>query len=623
MIAAQPESNLPKPLPQQPENSWLSSLVKGETDGQRLVASYMKGDMEGQRLVTDAQRERDSQRAAQRPLFRDINELRKPQYDLEKTEDLEAREQLKYNDTVFGTIAKSKSFELLTMALISLNAVAIGYDADYDARWGKAENLYNGPIGFIVLEWIFAIYFTVEVIIRFCAYKTKIDCIFDAWFVFDTVLVLMMVAETWILPVVSSGGPLGMLSVLRLLRLLRITRMARLMRAVPEMMVIIKGMVAATRTVACTGALLVLVLYTFAILFTSEYHQGDIEDDSDDILEWEQFFGSMGKSMFTLFIMGTILDDYTAASNAIRHSGNTWMLLAFIIFTLISSFMMLNMLIGVLVEVVDATKEGEQNKAIEMNVREAIAELFSSMDSDANKEISRGEFMSMKKNHKVMAALRDLEIEGVHFAMYADLFFNPVEEGAPIPTLSYDRLVSMILRLRPGSFVSALDFATFAKSIKSTHERIKERIVRVEMLCYEIAGEELDADGCRMATQTSYDQAIVAVGSEKNSDDCCASGKQDSRYTLDRPAALLQGDSPSTLSALDQEQLDETASSEIIEELQRRMGTADLEKTGIPTSMLDDELLTRLKAVTTERDIAEFTMPGVPLSQDDNGIFHV
>merc|ERR1712048_999287 len=97
---------------------------------------------------------------------------------------------------------------------------------------------------------------------------------------------------------------------------------------------------------------------------------------------------------------------------------------------------------------------------------------------------------------------------------------------------------------------------------------------------------------------------------------------------LDRPAALndcvvvAEGNSSPLLSDADEERLDRTASSEIIEELQRRLGMADLEKTGVPYSMLDDELQGRLKAVT-ERDIAEFTIPGVPLSESDTGIVYV
>merc|ERR1719183_2384679 len=71
----------------------------------------------------------------------------------------------------------------------------------------------------------------------------------------------------------SSGGEstgLGNASLLRLLRLLRLSRMARmarLLRSMPELLVLIKGMIAAIRSVFFTLLLLFLLLYVFSILF--------------------------------------------------------------------------------------------------------------------------------------------------------------------------------------------------------------------------------------------------------------------------------------------------------------------------------------------------------------------
>lgn len=79
-----------------------------------------------------------------------------------------------------------------------------------------------------------------------------------------------------------------------------------------------------------------------------------------------------------------------------------------------------------------------------------------------------------------MDALGELNITGMHFHLYAELFFRQElqENGTTVtPSLTYDKLVGMILRLRPGSFVSALDFAAFAKSITGIHDRVKDRVV--------------------------------------------------------------------------------------------------------------------------------------------------
>jgi voltage-gated sodium channel len=431
--------------------------------------------------------------------FSEINNLRRGSAGEEV--DLDAIERAKYNDAFFGKLASSKPFEYTTLSIIMLNACFIGYDADFSARRKKPENLYDcsevepdACYQFIVFENLFAVYFTAEVIIRFFAYKHKQDCIRDAWFVFDSSLVAVMVVETWVLPVVTNGSSgLSQFSVLRLLRLLRITRMAKLMRFFPELQIIMKGMVAAFRSVVCTAILFSLILYVFAILFTSTYHQGDNDDDSYEEWQAEMYFGSLGKSMRYLFIMGTILDDITLCCNAIRSSNNWLMLAAFIAFVLISSFTMLNMLIGILCEVVVATGEGERNKNTEVKVKEAIEEIFTRIDKDGNGQITRKEFVEMRHNKSVKIALKALEVTPRHFDMYTELMFKRNEDASELTTIGYKDMINMIMRLRPGTTVSALDFASFQSAVRSNHLCLHNHIKNIRKMVTAIAGDETAA----------------------------------------------------------------------------------------------------------------------------------
>merc|ERR1719316_884742 len=110
-----------------------------------------------------------------------------------------------------------------------------------------------------------------------------------------------MIMETWMMPLMmgdGEGGGAGSLSILRLLRLLRLTRMVRLMRSVPEVLTLIKGMAAASRSVASTMGLLVSFIYIFSIIFTQQY-----KDHPNEDLEF--YFGDMGHSILTLFVCGT------------------------------------------------------------------------------------------------------------------------------------------------------------------------------------------------------------------------------------------------------------------------------------------------------------------------------
>eukprot|EP00971_Amphidinium_carterae_P236813 4700043-Amphidinium_carterae.1 len=142
---------------------------------------------------------------------------------------------------------------MITLAVIVLNAIWMGVDADLN----DAEILLDAAPVFIVAENLFCMYFTVEVVIRFYAFEHKRACLRDSWFLFDTALVILMVFETWVmtglmlaLHVRSGEGIFSNTAVLRsfkLLRLTRLTRMARLLRSMPEMLIIIKGIVSAIR----------------------------------------------------------------------------------------------------------------------------------------------------------------------------------------------------------------------------------------------------------------------------------------------------------------------------------------------------------------------------------------
>lgn len=85
----------------------------------------------------------------------------------------------------------------------------------------------------------------------------------DKWFVFDFILVLNMVVETWLLPaiVALSSDPLGntidmsMLRTLRLVKLLRLSRISRILRSVPELSIIVKAIGLSARSVSVFVAL--------------------------------------------------------------------------------------------------------------------------------------------------------------------------------------------------------------------------------------------------------------------------------------------------------------------------------------------------------------------------------
>eukprot|EP00971_Amphidinium_carterae_P042199 829386-Amphidinium_carterae.1 len=61
-----------------------------------------------------------------------------------------------------------------------------------------------------LVENLFCVYFTIEVLMRFIAFKEKSRIVRDMWFVFDTTLVLLMILETWVFRIIEAlGGDQG------------------------------------------------------------------------------------------------------------------------------------------------------------------------------------------------------------------------------------------------------------------------------------------------------------------------------------------------------------------------------------------------------------------------------
>merc|ERR1719440_2096500 len=107
---------------------------------------------------------------------------------------------------------------------------------------------------------------------------------------------------------------------------------------------------------------MIVFLYIFGIVFTENFKRAE-----DPALLFR--YQTLGISMFTLFFAGTLLDNLIDIMEELKLSdeaGPVW-IIVFWLFILLSSFTVLNMLIGVLCEVVTETTEHEaENTMVEL-----------------------------------------------------------------------------------------------------------------------------------------------------------------------------------------------------------------------------------------------------------------
>jgi len=349
---------------------------------------------------------------------------------------------------MFQAMARSDIFDGVTLAVIGVNALWIWIDTDYN----DAENLLEADMIFFVMENLFCLYFTFEWIVRFMAFKSKLTGFKDYWFIFDTGLVLFMVFETWVMTIItlSSGQNNGMewlknAQILRLVRLLRLARMARMLRSMPELMILIKGMVAATRSVMFVMVLLVLMMYVFAIAF---------KQLAEDTVMGVFYFPNVLHAMYSLMLYGTFLDNLAQFCDEVGEESWPCLLLIFI-FLLLAACTVLNMLIGILCDMVSAVAAVEKELMTVEFVTGKLQGLLLSLDQDNDGEISKEEFVNILALPEAAKALEEVGVDPVTIVDFTDTIFSKDKD-----TIEFNKFMSELLSLRGDNSATIKDMVS-------------------------------------------------------------------------------------------------------------------------------------------------------------------
>ena len=222
-------------------------------------------------------------------------------------------------------------FAVAVFALILANALVLGietYPGVVD-RWHDELKLVEH--GFLAL-------FTIEILLRAGAHADHPRDFFrDPWNLFDLAVVLCA-----FLPVVRENA-----TVLRLLRLARVLRAARFLPQLRIVLVAIARSLPGTVSFLLVGA---LVLYVYAMV-------GWVFFADDD----PEHYGSIGRAVLTLFLLMTLDGLGDAVRGGLEIS--RWSILYHASYVLLSSFVLVNVLVGVVLTSLEEARELEERRA--------------------------------------------------------------------------------------------------------------------------------------------------------------------------------------------------------------------------------------------------------------------
>jgi len=378
-------------------------------------------------------------------------------------------------------LARNQRFENITLAIIAFNSLWIAIDTDLN----QDELLIDAHPVFQVAEHGFCAFFTFECFVRFGSFKHKRDALRDGWFNFDTALVILMITETWIMTsvfVLMSGGSkvsAGNTSVLKLVRLVRLTRMARmarLLRALPELIVLIKGMWVASRSVFFTLCLLVIIMYLFAIIFRQI-----TPELADDNYLVDKYFDNVPKAMFSLLLEGVLPDMAPIISDCADEHPVLGVLI--LLFVLLASLTVMNMLIGVLCEVVSVVSSVEKEQMTVSYVKSELLAMFECLDGDDNKSISQKEFESLLVIPEAAKIIQNMGVDVVGLVDFADYIFTDDKQ------LSFAEFMELVLQLRGSNNSTVKDIVDLRRLIMSQLQEVGQTVkectakMELEMRC--------------------------------------------------------------------------------------------------------------------------------------------
>lgn len=241
------------------------------------------------------------------------------------------------------TFIERPAFTNFIIGLILINAVTLGLETD------RGIVASHGYLLFTIDKIILSV-FVCEILLKFFAYR--LSFFKSGWNIFDLIIVAVC-----LLP--ASGS-------LAILRAFRVFRILRLFSIVPQMRVVITGLIRAMPGMASVVGVIVVIFYISSVLVTKLF--GHTGDETLTAL-----FGTLNQSMFTLFQLMTLenwVDGIVKPVMAIYPLA--W--LFFIPFIIITSFAILNLFIGVIVEAMQNAHKIEKESEAESE-RQMIEEL--------------------------------------------------------------------------------------------------------------------------------------------------------------------------------------------------------------------------------------------------------
>lgn len=202
-----------------------------------------------------------------------------------------------------------------------------------------------------VLDTACLCFFILELMMKIVVYRFHFFR--SGWNLFDMVIVLLSLFSEF--SFFSVFRIFRIFRVLRSLKALKSFRAFRLVSDLRNLRIIIEAVGRSIPGIFWSGMLLVLVYYIFSIMGTTLFG-----------LQFPDWFGTIGKSFYTLFQVMT-LESWSMGISRPVMEVFSWAWLYFVPFVLCTSFLIMNVVVGIVVNAISEVSESQADEESEIS----------------------------------------------------------------------------------------------------------------------------------------------------------------------------------------------------------------------------------------------------------------
>jgi len=317
----------------------------------------------------------------------------------------------KQNQDKLTRFVQSQTFDTIIGILILANTVFLGFQVEQDyGSQGVAKVLDSIQIAFCIL-------FAFELLLRL---RFDLSSFFGKewmWNISDAASVVASAIEVTVRMISEnrSGSYFVLLRILKLARLLRVARLVRI-KVFREMRLIIYSTVHCLKPLVWTVLLLLLVIYSFALVFTQAAREALADGSAQQVhKQLTKYYSTVEVSMKSLLAACLQGQDWAVIAEPL-HSINEGYEMLFFVYILFTQLALLNVVTGIFVDSsMNSAMKDRQIVIQEEMMREGLnkqelLQLFREADTEDQGHLTIQKLQEYLLDERVTAYLKTLDV---------------------------------------------------------------------------------------------------------------------------------------------------------------------------------------------------------------------